>query len=114
MEERRKTARIRLTFEVIVYDIKTGERVGHLADISTEGIMLVGGRAMKINNVYEFRITLPVSIYGKTEISFNAVCLWSGKVEKSTKYQAGFQIQNPTKELKEMLKYWMQNPSLNK
>ena len=114
MTERRKTQRIRLGVEIGVFDIATGERIGRLVDISTEGIMLAGGRPMKVNTVYEFRIYLPISIYGKDEISFNAVCLWSGRVDNSSKYQGGFQIQNPTRELKEMISFWMQTASMEK
>ncbi len=112
MQERRKTQRIRLCVEIGVFDIKSGERVGRLVDISTEGIMLAGGQPMTINTVYEFRIYLPVSIYGKNEIKFNAICLWSGKDGKTSEHQGGFQIQNPTKELKEMITLWMQTPSM--
>jgi len=110
MEERRKTERIRLRVEISVYDIKTQEQVGRLVDISTEGIMLAGGQPMKINTVYEFRIGLPVSIYGKSELAFNAVCLWCGKVPGSSTYQAGFQIRGASREVRDLIKGWVENP----
>ena len=109
IEDRRKTERIRLNIEIVVYDTATQSRVGRLVDISAEGIMLAGGKPMKINTVYEFRIMLPVSIYGKSEIVFDAHCLWCKKINNSSKYQAGFQLRNATKELKEMIAFWIQN-----
>jgi hypothetical protein len=111
MKERRKTPRNRPSIDIGIYDKATGERVGRLVDISIEGIMLAGGRSMKTNTVYEFRITLPVSIYGKNEIVFNAVCLWCNEVELSSTYQAGFQLQEPSRELKELIDFWMKDPS---
>jgi len=110
MEERRRKTRRRPGINVGVYDKVTGERVGRLMDISIEGIMLAGGRSMKINTVYEFRITLPVSIYGKREIAFNAVCLWCDEVELTSTYRAGFQLQESSPELRELIDLWMQDP----
>lgn len=111
-EERRKTARIRLTPDIGVYDTQTKKRVGNLVDISTEGIMLAGGSAMRINTVYEFRVTMPISIYGKNEIIFNAVCLWCNRTTNPSTYQAGFQLVGNDPALKEMIAIWMKNPSI--
>ena len=109
IDDRRKTERIRLNTEIVVYDTTTQIRVGRLVDISTEGIMVAGGNPMKVNNIYEFRILLPVSIYGKSEIVFDAHCLWCQKINNSSKYQAGFQLRGATRELKEMIAFWMKN-----
>ena len=61
--------------------------------------------------LYEFRIGLPVSIYGKSELCFEAVCLWCNKVSGSSKYQAGFQIRGASREVKDLIKFWVENPS---
>ncbi len=110
MDERRKTQRLRVGIDIGIYDLATGERVGKLVNISTEGIMLAGGQLMRVNHVYEFRIVLPVSIYGRNEIVFNAICLWCNKSQESPGFQAGFQMRDATPDLKELITFWIQNP----
>jgi len=112
MEDRRKTARIRLTNDIGVFDTQTKTRIGKLVDISTEGIMLASGNPMEINTVYEFRVPMPISIYGKNEIICNAVCLWCNKTNSPSGYQAGFQLVGKDPALKEMIAIWMKSPSI--
>ncbi len=66
--------------------------------------MLIGGKPMAVNTTYECRMTLPVSIYGKNEITFDAVCLWSNKIRDTGQYQGGFSINNAPIELRELMK----------
>jgi hypothetical protein len=112
LKDKRKHPRYRPGIEIGVFDKTTLERVGRLVDISQEGIMLAGGNPMKINTVYELRIKLPVAIYGKNEIAFNAICLWCTKTDDNTGFQAGFQLKEPSRELKELIEFWMKNPSI--
>jgi hypothetical protein len=104
MDERRKHRRTRVPYEINVYDKHTGKHIGRLVNLSTEGIMLVGGAPMAVNETYECRMTLPVSIYGRREISFDALCLWCAKVENSQRFHGGFQIQKSREELRELLR----------
>ncbi len=104
MHERRKHPRVSIPFQIGVYDKHTGERIGRLVNLSPEGIMLVGGRSMQVNTAYECRMKLPVSIYGKNEITFEAVCLWTDKVKNTGLHQGGFSIKDAPLELRELIK----------
>ena len=109
MPDRRRHPRVPAPFEINVFDKNTGEHIGRLVNLSLEGIMLVGGKPTTINCVYECRMTLPVSIYGKNEIAFDAVCLWSSKIKDSERYQGGFSIKNAPIELRELMKLVLNN-----
>jgi len=109
MPDRRKHPRVPAPFEINVFDKNTGEYIGRLINLSREGIMLIGGKPMEINCIYECRMTLPVSIYGKNEITFDAVCLWSDKIKDSARYQGGFSIKNAPIELRELMKLVLNN-----
>ena len=111
MQERRKEQRSRAVVNIGVYDLQTKEQVGQLVDMSTEGIMLVGGQKMKLNTVYQFKIVFPIAIYKDREISFTAVCLWSEKDTGDSGYQAGFQLHNVEPDLKKLLKCLIQGPA---
>lgn len=104
MKDRRKHPRVPAPFEINIYDKNTHVHIGRLVNLSPEGIMLVGGKPMGVNCVYECRMTLPVSIYGKNEITFEAVCLWTDKVKDSDRYQGGFSVKNAPIELRELMK----------
>ena len=93
-----------------VYDLETNDQIGQLVDMSTEGIMLVGGSVMKLNTVYQFKIVFPIAIYKDREISFNAVCLWCDKNPDGSSYQAGFQLRDVDPDLKKLLKCLIQGP----
>jgi len=108
--QKRHFPRARARIEIAVYNKKTSEQVGRLVDISTEGIMLAGGLRMDVDTIYEFRIKLPVSIYGKHTISFDALCIWSNRDNASSDFRAGFQIIDPTPDLKELLDLMMHSP----
>jgi hypothetical protein len=104
MENRRKLRRSRVPYEINVYDKKTGYRIGRLVNLSDEGIMLVGGAPMSVNDIYECRMTLPIAVYGRREISFDALCLWCAKIDNSSRFHGGFQIQKSREEIRELLR----------
>lgn len=107
MQERRRAPRVSPPIDIGIYDRKTKKRVGRLVDMSAEGIMLAGGNVLIINEIYEFRIFLPVSIYGSNELSFDAVCLWCSREPGAGEYCAGFQLCEAPPEVKDLIHLWM-------
>ncbi len=104
MNEKRKQQRSKAPYEINVYDKRTGRHIGRLVNLSAEGIMLVGGAPMAVNELYECRMTMPVSVYGRNEISFDALCLWCARIDNSQRFQGGFQIKKSREELRELLR----------
>jgi hypothetical protein len=77
-------------------DKETNELVGHLVDITSEGIMIISENQMEIGKVYHFRMMLPKEIIGKEMLEFTATSLWSKKDINPDFYDTGFRIEDMT------------------
>ena len=70
--EKRAIARRHLVFYLRVFEDSTGKILGHLADISTNGIMLVSEKKIPVDRDYRLRIRLPKEVSGREELTFSA------------------------------------------
>jgi hypothetical protein len=77
MGERRKYERRRPTHYSAVYDRDTRQLLGRLANLSTEGFMLISDRPIEADLVFRCRVILPEDMNAGTGISFEARSLWS-------------------------------------
>jgi hypothetical protein len=78
-------------------DDRTGELVGHLTDISTNGFKMDSRRAIAPNTDFNFRIELTNEIANKTYMVFSARSRWCQRDNiDPNSYNVGFQITNIT------------------
>ncbi len=90
----RKVKRRHLIYYLRVYDRNTGVLIGHLADITTDGIMLVSEAPIKTEVGFNFKMTLPAELEGSRDITFNASSVWCQKDVNPDFYATGFKISN--------------------
>lgn len=90
----RKFKRRHLIYYLRIYDRKTEVLIGHLADITTDGIMLVSEEPIKAESVFNFKMTLPAEIEGSRDITFDAFSVWCKKDVNPDFYATGFKISN--------------------
>ena len=90
----RKFKRRHLIYYLRVYDCNSGILIGHLADITTDGIMLVSESPIKTEIDFNFKMTLPEAIEGSRDITFNAESIWCKKDVNPDFYATGFKISN--------------------
>ena len=90
----RKFKRRHLIYYLRVYDRNTGVLIGHLADITTDGVMLVSETPVKTETDFDFKMTLPAEIEGSREITFETSSIWSKKDVNPDFYATGFKIRN--------------------
>ncbi len=79
---------------VVVKDEVTGAIVGRLANIHTEGLMVMGDMALVPENLYQLSLYLPKEISGHRYIGLGVDCLWvrdSGS-ESAPVFWSGCQI----------------------
>ena len=75
--------------------------MGHLVDITTEGIMMISEEQITKGKDFSFRMQLPATISGREEIQFSARCLWCKKDFNPDFYVSGYQIDKiPPEEVK--------------
>ena len=94
LRENRKTKRRHLIYYLRVFNQQNNELLGHLADITSEGLMLIGEHALPVGEAYMLHMKLPAEILGKETMDFNATALWSRPDVDPAFFATGFRIQD--------------------
>ncbi|MCE1255721.1 MAG: PilZ domain-containing protein [Anaerolineae bacterium] len=92
MENKRKLKRRHLIYYLRVFDQTNSQLVGHLVDITQEGLMLISEQPLNINETYHFRMILPSEILSKVELTFTATVVWSKKDVNPDFFATGFSL----------------------
>lgn len=91
-DETRSLKRRHLIYYLEVYDDDTGNLLGHLVDITTEGLKLVSKERIEKNRVFKMRMTLPEGYFEEKELHFQAKSLWSSNDVNPDFYDTGFTV----------------------
>jgi len=92
VNEQRKLKRRNLIYYLKVFDSKNGDLLGHLVDITLEGIMLVSAKPIEINKSFKLKMELPNEIMSKTQLIFDTTSRWSKKDINPDFIDTGFQL----------------------
>jgi hypothetical protein len=93
-KDRRKLKRRHVIFYSRVFDRNSGVLLGHLMDITIEGLMLISEAPLNAGITYHLRMDLPEDVMTKAYLSFEAQCLWSKPDINPAFYNAGFKVLN--------------------
>ena len=77
-------------FDVI--DVKTGESIGHLVDLTFDGMKIESTAEIGRGRPFSLRIELPEEIEECGEIHIAARSLWADRLEGQEKWYVGFEI----------------------
>lgn len=97
-QDRRKLKRRHIIFYSRVFDRNTGALLGHLMDITVEGLMLISDSPLETGTTYHLRMDLPEDVRAKPYLSFDAQCLWNRPDINPAFYNAGFKVLNMTQD----------------
>lgn len=89
----RKLKRRHLIYYLQVEDIQTGTTVGHVVDITTEGLKLVSEKALDPGLNFHLRMRLPMEDDENREITFKAVSRWTEKDVNPAFFLTGFSME---------------------
>jgi hypothetical protein len=93
MDEKRANKRRSTKGLIEVMDVTRGQTIGHLANISISGFMLVAREeAIQPNMVFQFRFFFPKPILDRDTIDCGAESLWSDPTVGEHGYWTGFHI----------------------
>ena len=92
MRDKRKLRRRHLLYYLRVFDRTNDNLVGHLVDITHEGIMLITEHSIEPDQVFQFRMDLPKEIMGREQMHFDAESLWYRKDTNPNFYNIGFRF----------------------
>jgi hypothetical protein len=91
-QDRRKLKRRHVIFYSRVFDRKSGALLGHLMDITVEGLMLISDYPLETGITYHLRMDLPEDVMAKAYLTFDALCLWCRPDINPAFYNAGFKV----------------------
>jgi hypothetical protein len=93
LADKRRLKRRHLIYYLRVFSNPGGELIGHLVDITGEGVMLISEKPVAKDTEYEMRMVLPFEILSVEAILFKATCIWSKKDVNPDFYASGFKIE---------------------
>lgn len=76
-QNRRRQRRRTVTAPVNIYNKDTGEMLGRLVNITTEGLMLVNTRPLAADRLYQAVIELPEPVNEVTRLELGIDSLWT-------------------------------------
>ncbi|EZQ20177.1 PilZ domain-containing protein [Pseudomonas sp. G11-1] len=92
MNERRKLERHHVSNSLEVYDLDSGELLGRVVDLHTEGLMLLSERPIELNRSWALQVNLPMNLNGVSEFMLDAESRWDRKSLASGQYWTGLQF----------------------
>lgn len=96
--ERRHDQRIlkrhHLIYYLRAYDNTSSRVLGHVVDISPQGVMLITDEPLVPGEDRRLRMRFPGMSSSRDELIFDAVCRWCRPDENPAFYLVGLQIQN--------------------
>ena len=99
MLERRTEHRKDLTYYLPAYGNGSSHLLGHVANISNYGVLLVGRRPHERGTVYQLNIALPQQNSRNKHFIVEAICKWSQEDSSSEFFRSGFKTARPVGDL---------------
>lgn len=112
-KDMRGVERRHLVFYLRVFDGMGSKVIGHIVDISAQGLMLISDDPVPLNEQYRLRMRLPAEIADKDEIMINATSRWCKKDVNPDFYITGFQIHDLTPEIEKYILRLIEDFSFN-
>ncbi len=94
MDDRRKLTRYDIEDHYQVFDRVTGRKLGVMANLSIEGMMLLTENPVKKRSLFLCSVQLPQPVLGRGRIDFDGECRWCKKVKDSGWFQSGYKLVN--------------------
>jgi hypothetical protein len=77
VNDRRRANRHQLLFNARVYDADEGGVIGHLSNLSEDGLMVITERPLPVGRAHRVRIPLPVEFEGMGELRTETTVAWT-------------------------------------
>jgi hypothetical protein len=84
--------RSHLVYYLRVFTTDTHRLLGHVADITPEGLMVVSEQPVQVGREMGLRVVLPRAINGRVEVELGALSLWSRGDANPDLYDTGFRF----------------------
>ncbi len=92
MDERRKIKRKILMFFARVYDKDSREFIGHLADLTRDGAMIISQLPIDVGKEFRLNVELPRGEFSRGFLNFRAKSVWGHPDLDPKYYNTGFKL----------------------
>lgn len=82
------------SYFIELINVETNQVIGHLVDISIDGMQIVCDEPIMLHRDYHLKLVLPDSKEGKQEIIFDGCSIWCNPGLEYNNYFVGFQFMN--------------------
>lgn len=103
-DERRGILRRHLIYYLRVWDLQTNELLGHIVDITTDGVMLISEKEIAVDKRYDLEIRWHNPEDEFQKIRFRAQSRWSSNDVNPDFYDTGFELLDPSEEVLEPIR----------
>lgn len=76
---------------------ENNETIGHLVDVTTEGMMLISENSIPLHQTFNLRMEIPTEDNIPQTIALTAESLWTKKDVNPAFHDTGFRLINPSK-----------------
>jgi len=111
MIEERELKRMQVMSYLKICYRDTDIELGRVVDITAEGMRLCGEEPIQTNRTLTFRLALPVTSRGKSEIVFDADVIWCRRAKNPDLYDTGIKLKNLSPEKAEIIEDFMEKSS---
>jgi hypothetical protein len=88
----RKQERTRLIYHLRVFDARKHRLLGHMTDITPQGMMLIGEKPVRVGREFSLRMDLPRNVMEGRPLVFPAQSMWCRRDGGEEFYSMGFRI----------------------
>ncbi len=99
----RRLERAHLIYFLRVFDAGSGDQLGQVVDLTTDGIMLIGEERIVPRQKYRLRMDLPRHEALARHLTLDAQCKWCRRDPGGDFYSMGFRILDMTTEAHELV-----------
>jgi len=93
----RSQQRWNLVHYLRVMKAENNELIGHLVDVTTEGMMIISEQSIPLQQTYNLRMEIPTDDEVPQMIALTAQSLWTKKDVNPNFHDTGFKLINPSK-----------------
>ena len=97
MADKRRLKRWHLIYYLRVFECDNGQLLGHLVDVTTEGLMLVSERRIPNGQEFDLRMEIPTED-GIRNIPLKTYSVWSDYDINRSFFDTGFELVDPSSE----------------
>lgn len=96
----RNQFRWRLIYYLRIFDSICGSTIGHLADVTENGFMLLSEQMLPVQKQYSLNLEILSDSDEEIVVEFSARSIWSNQDACNRFYETGFELLKPSLEIK--------------